>query len=85
MRRGVKPRFTMARIAVWLSPSSAIRFRAVVNSNGLRRTRQTKRARKRTTFQVSGGRPSFPWFIRKVNIAREEKSSGLRSTYITSS
>ena len=35
--------------------------------------------------QESGGLPSWPWFIRKVNIARDEKSSGLRSTNITSS
>jgi hypothetical protein len=42
----VKPRFTIARIDEWRSPSSAIRLRAVQNSSGFRRTFQTMLHRK---------------------------------------
>jgi hypothetical protein len=53
--RGVKPRFTIARIDEWRSPSSAIRLRAVKNSNGFRRTFVTIFHRKRTNSSVIGG------------------------------
>ena len=85
MRRGVKPRFTIARSEAWLSPSSAIRLRAVVNSKGLSRVRTASATAKRRRPQESGGKPSSPPFISIVNMARDEKVSGSFSTAITSS
>jgi hypothetical protein len=83
--RGVKPRFTIARIDEWRSPSSAIRLRAFQNVSGLNRIFVMMPHMKRSVSGVSGGSFSLPPAMIIVNIAREEKISGVLSTCITSS
>ena len=84
-RRGVKPRFTIARMPVCTAPSEAIRFRAFRKAEGPARLAQVKRTRAFSDFQLSGGMSSSPPFISTVNMARDEKVSVSLSTCCTSS
>jgi hypothetical protein len=86
IRRGVKPRFTIARRSLCSGPSVAIRFRASAISAG-------GKGRDANSFATAsgGGLPAAVSiagagrpFVAVKRIARDENTSGLRSTSTTS-
>ena len=82
MRRGVKPRFTIARMTSWRGGSEVIRFGVRWSAKGLMPVRATNSATARS-WRQRGPRASV--LLSMVSIAREEKRSGWRSTKTASS